>query len=80
MIMHILAMMRLVSIRAWFFIRGKYVTHMEFRADPGNFTVLTYIGHSDLPITYYGLLQVWYTFGGSSVGYVTHPLRNLIIL
>ena len=62
-IRHMLLMKRLVSMRACFFIRGEYVTHMKFRADPGNFIVLSYIGHSDLHITYYGLLQVWYTLG-----------------
>ena len=62
-IRHMLVMKRLVSMRACFFIRGEYVTHMKFRTDPGNFIVLSYIGHSDLHITYYGLLQVWYTLG-----------------
>ena len=64
-IMHMLAMVRLVSMRACFFIMGESVTHMTFRADLGNFTVLTYIGHSDLHITYYELLWVRYTLGGS---------------
>ena len=63
MVMHMLAMMRLVSMRACFFIMGEYVTHIKFRADPGNFIVLSYTGHSDLHITYYGLLQVWYILG-----------------
>ena len=67
MLIHMLYMMRLVSMRACFFIRGEYVTHMKFRADPGNFIGLSYIGHSDLHITYYGLPQVWYTFGGQQV-------------
>ena len=48
MLIHMLYMMRLVSMRACFFITGEYVTHMKFRVDPGNFIVLTYIGHSDL--------------------------------
>ena len=55
MVRHMLDMMRLVSIRACFSIRGEYVTHMKFRAVPGNFIVLSYIGHSDLHITCYGL-------------------------
>ena len=65
MLIHMLYMMRLVSMRACFFITGEYVTHMKFRVDPGNFIVLTYIGHSDLQFTYYGLMQVGYTLGGS---------------
>ena len=65
MIMHILYMMRLVSMRECFFIRGEYVTHMKFRAKPGNFIGLSYIGQSDLHITYYGLPCVWCTPGGS---------------
>ena len=78
MIMHMLAMMRLVSMKACFFIRGEYVTHMKFRAYPGNFIVLSYIGHSDLYITYYGLLQVWYTLGGSRcrICYLTSKKSN----
>ena len=76
MLMHMLYMMRLVSMRACFFIRGKYVTHMKLRVDPGNFIGLSYIGHSDLHVTYYGLPPVWYTFEGQrGVGYVTQPLR-----
>ena len=63
MIMHILYMMRLGSMRACFFIRGQYVTHMKFRANPENFIGLSYIGHSDQHITYYGLLHAWYTPG-----------------
>ena len=43
------------------------VTHMKFRAVPGNFIVLSYIGHSDLHCTYYGLPWVWYTLGGQQV-------------
>ena len=42
------------------------VTHMKFRAKPGNFISLSYIGQSDLHITY-GLLCVWYTPGGQWV-------------
>ena len=61
MILHIFYMMTLVSMRACFFIRGEYVTHMKFRAKLGNFISLSYIGQSDLHITYYGLLHVWYT-------------------
>ena len=34
------------------------VTHMKFRAKPRNFFGLSYIGQSDLHITYYGLLHV----------------------
>ena len=37
-----------------------YVTHMKFRENPENFIGLSYIGHSDLHITYYRLLHVWY--------------------
>ena len=81
MIMHILYMMRLVSMRACFFIRGEYVTHMKFRANPGNFIGLSYIGHSDLHITYYGLPCMYgIPLGAAGVGYVTQPLRNLIVL
>ena len=43
------------------------MTHMKFRVVPGNFIVLSYIGQSDLHITYFGLLQVWYTLGGQQV-------------
>ena len=67
MIMHILYMMRLVSMRACFFIRGEYVTHMKFRANPGNFTGLGYIGHSDLHITFSRLPHVWYIPGEQRV-------------
>ena len=71
MILHIFYMMRLGSMRACFFIRGEYVTHMKFRAKPGNFIGLSYIGQSDLHITYYGLLHVWYVSGNTvCVGYV----------
>ena len=41
------------------------VTHMKFREKPGNFISLSNIGQSDLHITYYGLLHVWYTPGGN---------------
>ena len=67
MIMHILYMMRLLSMRACFFIRVEHVTHMKFRAKPGNFIGLSYIGHTDLHITYYGLPCVWYTPGKQQV-------------
>ena len=60
---YMLDMMRPVSMMACFSIRGEYVTHMKFRAISGNFIVLSYIGHSDLYITYYGLPQVWYILG-----------------
>ena len=43
------------------------VTHMKFRAKPGNFIGLSYIGQSDLHITYYGLPHVWYTPGRQQV-------------
>ena len=66
MILHIFYMMRLVSMRACFFIRGEYVTHMKFRTKPGNFICLSYVGQSDLHITY-GLLHVWVTPGGQQV-------------
>ena len=46
---------------------------MKFRADPGNFIVLTYIGHSDLHITYYGLPQVWYTLWEAAACRVCYP-------
>ena len=81
--MHLLAMMRLVRMRACFFIRAEYVTYIKFRADPGNFIVLSYVGHSDLHIhsTYYGLPQIWYTLGGPvGVGYATQPPRNPTVL
>ena len=42
-----------------------YMTHVKFRAKPGNFIGLSYVGHSDLHITYYGLLCVCYTPGSS---------------
>ena len=54
MIMHILAMMRLVSMRPCFSIRGECVTHMKLRVVSGNSTVLGYICQFDLHITYYG--------------------------
>ena len=63
MTMHILYMMRLKSMRTCIFIRGEYVTHIKFRANPGNFIGLRYIGHSDLHNTYYGLPHVWYIPG-----------------
>ena len=44
-----------------------YMTHMKFRAKPGNFISLSYIGQSDLHITYYELLCVWYTPGRQQV-------------
>ena len=56
MVRHMLDIMRLVSMRACFSIRGKYVTHMKFSAVPGHFIVLSYIGQSDLHIIYYWLL------------------------
>ena len=67
MILHIFYMMRLVSMRACFFIRGEYVTHMKFWAKPGNFITLSYIGQTDIYITYYGLPHVWYTPGRQDV-------------
>ena len=42
------------------------VTHMKFRGNPGNFMGLSYIGQSDLHITY-GLLHVWYIPGVQQV-------------
>ena len=80
MIMHIFYMMRLVSMRACFFIRGEYVTHMKFRAKPGNFIGLSHGGQSDIHITYYGLLHIWYTPGAAGEEYVTQSLRNPIVL
>ena len=57
------------------------MTHMKFRANRGNFIDLSYIGHSDLHITYYGLLYAFYTPGKTAcLGYVTQPLRNQIVL
>ena len=44
------------------------VTHMKFRVVPKIFTVLSYIGQCDLHNTCFGLLQVWYTPGGSVCG------------
>ena len=67
MILHMFYMMRLVSMRACFFIRREYVTHMKFKAKPGNFISLSYIGQSDLHITYYWLPHVWYTPGEQQV-------------
>ena len=40
---------------------------MKFRANPGNFIGLSYIGHFDLHINYYGLLHVWYTPGKQEI-------------
>ena len=51
MVRHMLDMMRLVSMSGCLSIRREYVTHMKFRTVPGNFIVLSYIGHSDLHIT-----------------------------
>ena len=56
------------------------VTHIRFRAKPGNLIGLSYIGQSDLHIIYYGLLYVWYTLRAAGVGYVMLPLRNLTVL
>ena len=42
-----------------------YVTHMKFRVVSGISTVLSYIGQCDLNNNCFGLLQVWYTLGGS---------------
>ena len=36
MVRHIFDMMRLVSMRTCYFIRGEYVTHMKFRVVSGN--------------------------------------------
>ena len=44
-----------------------FMTHMKFRAKPGNFIGLSYVGQSDLHITYYGLPHVWYTPGKQQV-------------
>ena len=67
MTLPIFNMMRLVvSIRACFSIRGKYVTHMKFREIPG-IAWFRYIGQSDLHIPYYWLLHVWYTPGRQQV-------------
>ena len=60
---HMFDMMRLVSMRTCFSIRGKYVTHMKFRVVSGNCTGLSYIGQCDLHNTCFGLLQVWYIPG-----------------
>ena len=49
------------------FHKGEYVTHMKFRAKPGNIIGLNYVGQSDLHITYYELLHVWYTPGRQQV-------------
>ena len=62
MILYIFYMIRLVSLRAFVFIGGVCDTH-EIQAKPGNFIRLSHIGQSDLHITYYGLLCVWYTCG-----------------
>ena len=77
MIMPIFYMMRHVSMRACFFIRGEYVTHMNFRAKPGNFIGSSYVGQSDLHITYYGLLHVWYTPGRQWVKDILPNLQGI---
>ena len=64
MIRQMFDMMRLVSMRTCFSIRGEYVRHMKFRVISGIFTVLSYIGHCDLHSTYFGLPQVWFNPGG----------------
>ena len=55
MVRHMVDMMRLVSMRTCFSIRGEYVTHMKFRVVSGNCTVLSYIGQCDLHNTCFGL-------------------------
>ena len=52
-------------------------TH-EIQVKPGNFIGLSYVGQSDLHITYYGLPHVWYTPGGSGcrVYYLTSKESN----
>ena len=44
MVRHMFDMIRLVSMRTCFSIRGEYVTHMKFRVVSGICTVLSYIG------------------------------------
>ena len=57
------------------------LTHMKFRANPGNFFGLNFVGQSDLHITYYRLPHVWYTpWETVGTGYVTQHLRNPIVL
>ena len=65
MVRHMFDMMRLVSMRTCFSIRGEYVTHMKFRVVLGISTVSSYIGQCDLNNICFGLPQVWYTPGGS---------------
>ena len=67
MVRHMFDMMRLVSMRTFFSIRGEYVTHMKFRVVSGISTVLSYIGQCDLNNNCFGLLQVWYTPGEQHV-------------
>ena len=57
MVRHMLDMMRLVSMRTCFSIRGEYVTHMKIRVISGIFIVLGHIGQFDLLKTYFKLLQ-----------------------
>ena len=55
MVRHMLDMMRLVSMRTCFSIRGEYVTHMKFRRISGISTDFSYIGKCDLINTCFGL-------------------------
>ena len=63
MVKHMFDMMRLVSMRTCFSIRGEYVTHMKIQGSFRDFSVLSYIGQCDLHNTCFSILQVWYTPG-----------------
>ena len=67
MVRHMLDMMRLVSMRTCFSIRGEYVTHMKLRGISGITTDFSYIGQCDLINTCVGLLQVCYILGWQHV-------------
>ena len=67
MVRHMLDIMRLVSMRTCFSIRGEYVTHMKFRGISGISIDFSYIGQHDLINTCFGLPCVWYTPGAACV-------------
>ena len=55
MIRHMLDMLRLVSMRTCFSIKGEYVTHMKFRVISWISTDFRYIGQCDLINTCFGI-------------------------
>ena len=72
MVRHMFDMMRLLSMRTCFSIRGEYVTHMKFRVISGNSTLSSSIGQSDLHITCFGdTVSMVYPWKVVCVGYVT---------